>query len=218
MKTALTRAAVAAAAIVGTLGLAVPAASAAPAPPSVTATTHLTNRADSGGNGDWATDTMTRKLVITQTGRTGNVRDFTATVTDTGSFITTYRAYTPNQGGADLGRRIDAWLTGSLAGKAAYAFTATAAPAAGLVPAAESGTPASGPKTTSLWYEQAFPAGTIFGGAGIGTWGWNYTAASVGILFGGGFTLCTEHWSDASVNNGGQTANSGDITGSCPAY
>jgi hypothetical protein len=53
------------------------------------------------------------------------------------------------------------------------------------VPAAESGTPASGPKTTSPWYEQAFPAHTVFGGAGIGAWGWNYTAAAAGFGSGG---------------------------------
>jgi hypothetical protein len=216
MKSSLTRAATTVAVFAGALGLAVPAASAAVAP-AVTASTQLSNRGDSGGNGDWATDAMTRRLVITQTGRSGSTRIFTAAVTDTGRFTTIPRAYTPNQGGADLGLKIAELLQGTFTGKAAYSFTANASPQASLVPRAENGTPSSGPKTTSLWYEQAFPAGTAFGGTGITTWGWNYTATAVTFLRGGGFNLCTQKWSDASTNNGGQDANSGNITGTCPS-
>lgn len=215
MKSSLTRAATAVAVLAGALGLAVPAASASAAvAPAVTASTQLSNRGDSGGNGNWATDAMTRRLVITQTGQTGGIRSFSATVTDTGRFTTIPHAYTPNQGGADLGLKIAELLRGAFTGKASYSFTANASPQASLVPRAESGTPSSGPPTTSLWYEQAFPAGTTFGGTGITTWGWNYTAAVVNFLR-SGFSLCIQKWSDASTNNGGQDANSGNITGTC---
>jgi hypothetical protein len=156
---------------------------------------------------------MTRRLVITQTGRSGSTRTVTATVT--GRFTTIPRAYTPNQGGADLGLKIAELLPGAFTGKASYSFTASASPQASLVPRAESGTPSSGPTTTSLWYELAFPAGTAFGGTGITAWGWNYTAPVVTFLRSGGFTLCIQKWSDASTNNGGQDANSGNITGTC---
>jgi hypothetical protein len=190
------------------------AAGPASAATTVTASTHLTSRADSGGNGDWATDSMTRTLTITHVSGTS----YTATVTDSGgSFTTTDGAFTPNQGGADLGLRIAELLTGSFTGKASYSFTASASPQASLVPASESGTPASGPKTTSLWFEQAFPAGTVFGGTGITTWGWNYTGTAVTFGGGVGFTTCTQKWADLSTNDGGQDASAGNITGACPA-
>jgi hypothetical protein len=196
------------------------AAGPASAATTVTASTHLTNRADSGGNGDWATDAMTRKLTITHVSGTS----YTATVTDSGTFTTIPGAFTtipgaftPNQGGADAGLRIAEILMNSFTGQASYSFTASASPQASLVPASESGTPASGPKTTSLWYEQAFPAGTVFGGTGITTWGWNYAATAVTFLPGGGFTTCTQKWADTSANDGGQDAGAGNITGACPA-
>lgn len=213
MKSSLIKAATAAAAFVGALGLAVPAASASVSP-SVTARTQLSNRGDSGGNGDWATDAMTRTLVITQTGRAGNTRTFSATVTDTGRFVTIRGAFTPNQGGADAGLKIAGQPSGTFTGKASYTFTANASPQASLVPRAESGTPSSGPKTTSLWYEQAFPAGTSFGGTGITTWAWNYTALAV-TAERGGFEICSQNWSDAVNNNSGQSRTAGNITGAC---
>ena len=211
MKSSLIRLATAAAACVGVLGLAIPAASAAVGP-TVTARTQLSNRADGGGNGDWATDAMTRTLTITHL----NGSNYTATITDTGGrFVTIPGAFTPNQGGADAGLRIAEVLRGSFTGKASYSFTASRSPQAALVPHAESGTPSSGPRTTSLWYEQAFPAGTTFGGTGITTWAWNYTAVAVTSGRGGGFTICSQNWSDAVTNNGGQTPGSGNITGTC---
>jgi hypothetical protein len=216
MKSSVIKAATAVAAFVGALGLAVPAASAAPSP-AVTAKTQLSNRGDGGGNGDWATDAMTRTLTIIQTKQVGSTRTFVATITDVGHFVTIPHAFTPNQGGADAGLRIAELLPGTFTGKASYSFMANNSPRASLVPRAEIGTPSSGPTTTSLWYEQAFPAGTTFSGLGITTWGWNYAATAVSFDRSGGFSLCTQKWSDASTNNGGQDANSGNITGSCPS-
>jgi hypothetical protein len=212
MKSSVIKAATAVAAFVGALGLAIPAASAAPSP-AVTARTQLSNRGDGGGNGDWATDAMTRTLTIIHTGGA----NYVATITDTGRFVTIPHAFTPNQGGADAGLRIAELLPGTFTGKASYSFTANRRPQASLVPRAESGTPSAGPSTTSLWYEQAFPAGTTFGGTGITTWGWSYSATAVTFGRSGGFSLCAQKWSDASNNNGGQDANSGNITGSCPS-
>jgi hypothetical protein len=213
MKSSLIKAATSAVVFVGALGLASPAASAL-ASPSVTAQTQLSNRGDGGGNGDWATDAMTRTLVITQTRQVGNVRTFSATITDNGHFVTIPHAFTPNQGGADAGLRIAEVLPGTFTGKASYTFTANASPRASLVPRAESGTPASGPRTTSLWYEQAFPAGTTFGGTGLTTWAWNYTAVAVTAEH-GAFEICSQNWSDAIGNNGGQVPSAGNITGAC---
>ncbi|MDQ2875908.1 MAG: hypothetical protein M3Y33_14415, partial [Actinomycetota bacterium] len=143
----------------GALGLVVPAASAASVP-AVTASTQLTNRADSGGNGNWATGTMTRRLVITQTGKN---RQHPLLHRHRHRHRPLHRH--PARLHPEPGRR---------GPRAEDRRTAV-------------GHPSGGPKTTSNWYEQAFPAGTTFGGAGITTWGWNYTATAATFLRGGGF-------------------------------
>jgi hypothetical protein len=45
------------------------------------------------------------------------------------------------------------------------------------VPRAEFGAPGNSEQSTSAWYEQAFRQGTVFGGLGIGNWGWTYKTA-----------------------------------------
>jgi hypothetical protein len=150
---------------------------------ALTATTSITNHPDSGGNGDWATDAFTRTLTIKETGHTGSgastVYTYTGTVSDTGTFKTISPAFTPNQGGANLGKKIKGTVQGSMTGTANYSFTATSLPTSGRnlgVPGRESGTP-TGAQTTSLWFEQAFAAGTNFTG-GIGTYSWTYLSGS----------------------------------------
>jgi hypothetical protein len=147
--------------------------------PSVfTSRTSLTNRPDSGGNGNWALDTMTRTLTITETGHNGPGYAYTATVSDTGTFKTISGAYTPNQGPPSTGKRIQGTVQGSVAGTAQYSFTASKLPASSPnlgVPNTENGAPGTPAETTSSWYELAFPAGTTFGGTGIGNWSWTYT-------------------------------------------
>lgn len=183
----------------GTLAAAIPAS----ASTAVTAVTGLSGRPDSGGNGNWATDAISRVLAITQTG----THLFTATVTDTGSFSAIAGAYTPNQGGADAGQRIDGRVTGTIAGKASYSFTASTAPQAALVPFMEIGTGTP----TSTWYELAFPKGTVFGGAGLGAWSWTYTSNGACGSF-------PQRWTDAFSTGGGQEYQDGNITGGCSPF
>lgn len=200
------------------------AASAAPHPHAVRASTLLTNRGDSGGNGDWALDRMDRTLTITQTGP----HTFTAAVRDTGSFTTIRGAFTPNQGGTDAGKHIRGRVSGQVNGAASYSFTATTEPSARLVPSRENGDPATTAESTSDWFEQAFPAGTVFGGAGIGNWNWAY-AGKVTVTKYRSVTVYrhghkvhvivpyratrTQRWDDGISNNGGQTTAAGNITG-----
>jgi hypothetical protein len=196
-------------------------ASAAPKPHlrSVTATTLLENRGDSGGSGqDWATDKLIRSLHVTQTGGKAGAFTFTAAVSDSGSFTTIAGAATPNQGAPFTGKVIAHVVSGTFKGGATYTFTASRLPRENLVPTQESGTPSSGPRTTSLWYEQAFPAGTTFGGPGIDNdWGWAYTGPSCNIHVPGGVVSVHEAWADTAVNGDGQLPADGNIDGLCPA-
>jgi hypothetical protein len=221
----LTAAAVVASAAVA---LAVPAASAAttplPAPvtattpPSVTvtATTRLTNRPDGGDAADWATDTIRRHLVVTETGPDANPAlgfDFTATVTDAGRFATIPGALTPDQMGSYAGDTITGHVSGPLQGSDHFTFAATELPQEGLVPSHEDGAPVTLPQTTSFWYEQAFPAGTTFANSTEGPWGWTYTGPTC-LSFRWRYghlriTLVPQKWVDSS------TVETGNITGRC---
>jgi hypothetical protein len=170
---------------------------------------------------------MDRTLTITQTGP----HTFTAAVRDAGSFTTIRSAFTPNQGGSDAGKHIRGRVSGQVNGAASYSFTATTEPDAHLVPSRENGDPATGPQSTSDWFEQAFPAGTTFGGTGIGNWNWAY-AAKVTVTKYRTVTVYrhghkvhvtvpyratqTQRWDDGISDNGGQTAAAGNITGRHP--
>jgi len=194
-------AAIAAAALTGSLAV----SPAAHASTTLQAVTTLTGRPDSGGGGTWAGDNLTRTLIITQTAP----GTYTATVSDNGTFTALAGALTPDQGGADAGEVILSGVTGSAVGGASYSFTASAAPDMSLVPASEDGAPAAPEQTTSLWFEQAFPAGTVFGGPGITDWSWAYSTAH---------SLRPPHslaqtWTDALGNGGGQDPGSGNILG-----
>jgi hypothetical protein len=187
-------------------------AMAAPQASTVTAFTVMNNHGDSGGGGNyWATDKLIRVLVIHRTGGSAGAYTFSATVSDSGSFTTTNGGLTPNQGAPFTGVHITATVPGTFSGGASYSFTASTLPRANLVPTQESGTATSGPRTTSLWYEQAFPSGTTFSGTGIlPTWSWMYTTdCKVGHV------TTHEHWTDAAPS-GGQLPADGNITGMCP--
>lgn len=178
----------------GSLLAAVPASAAT----TVTASTHLTARPDSGGNGDWATDAMTRTLTVTHVSGTS----YTAAVADSaGTFETVRGDFVPNQA-ASPGVRFAQRIDGKFSGHASYSFTASKAPEAFLVPASASG---SGPTDTSDWYKLAFPAGTVFGGAGIlNNWGWSYGTTCLHQISGDFFTFPMQSWNDFASNGGGQ--------------
>jgi hypothetical protein len=204
----LIAAAGAAIAILGTALAAAGPASAKVAPrvtsTTVTASTHITGRPDSGGNGNWATDSMTRTLKVTHVSGTS----YTATLADSsGTFWTGIGDFVPNQT-ASPGVKFNQMDAGTFSGSASFSFTASNPPSASLVPGSAKG---SGPTDTSDWYKLAFPAGTVFGGTGINdNWGWSYT-----LTAGCGFPVTHQSWNDFAGNNGGQgpgTPAAGGIT------
>jgi hypothetical protein len=171
-----------------------------PAPNKVVASTHITARPDSGGNGNWATDAMTRTLTI----RHLKGQNYVATLADSrGTFVTGRGDFVPNQA-ADPGVKFTQRIAGTFSGAASFSFTASRTPNASLVPRRATG---SGPTDTSDWYKLAFPAGTVFGGTGIlNNWGWSYTTSQ------GCRTVSRRHrvtvqpqtWKDFASNNAGQ--------------
>jgi hypothetical protein len=179
-------------------------AGSASAAPAVTAHTHITNNPDSGGNGNWSYDNFNRTLTVTPGATAGT---YTATIHDTGTWSGIVGNFAPNQGGADHGTKITHSVSGVFSGDASYSFTANTAPSAANVAHVldDHFASASGKNTTSLWYEQAFTAGTTFGGTGIlNTWSWTYNETS---------PACHQRWTDAFVSGDGQQANDGNITG-----
>lgn len=179
------------------------ATSSAPVTSFTSASTTLTNRPDSGDNGtDWALDHITRNLSIQLLGGHPGHWFFTAVVTDLGNFQTINDAYTPNQNFPWHNDRIAMVLDGRMSGYDYYAFTASTLPSKALVPSTENGAPVKPDQGTSLWFEQAFPAGTSFSGGETGTWGWSYTAPGCG-------PAGTQTWLDSSA------AEAGNITGFC---
>jgi hypothetical protein len=207
------------------------AAHASPPPVTVHASTKITDRPD-GGNGNpqwWADDTMTRTLKITKTGGTPGHWTFDAEVTDKGTFTTRKGAPTPNQGGSYAGDTIQSTVTGAINGTVDYSFTATSLPSSARnlgVPPRENdnGNPLNG-FSTPLWYELAFPAGTTFGGDGIGAWSWTYkatviTATSQQVCLTRGWCwpvpavhVSHQQWVDASSNADGDLPADGNVTG-----
>lgn len=196
--------------------------------PAVTANAHwwltnarygssaLSNRPDSGGNGNWANDSTTRAAMVVYEGdATTGTHTYQGSVSDTGSFGALAGADTPNQGGTDAGLKLGDSLSGTLAGSTGFAFTTNTF----VSTAPASSYSGSNPTGTGSWYELFFASSTTFAGAGIDNsgpaqWAWSYTSAkdNCGTV---------EHWTDASYNSGGQDSTAGNITapaaGSCPA-
>lgn len=173
------------------------------------ANTQLTNRPDSGGNGDWALDSIFRTLNIQLVGGTSGHWDYVATVTDLGTFRTINHAYTPNQGTPYHNERIAQVTAGRMSGNTTYVFTASSLPDMNLVPKTETGAPAANsPQTTGYWFEQAFPAGTTFGGPGELGYTWFYQGPSCA-------PSGPQTWLDSSSNSDGQISSAGNITGFC---
>ena len=191
----------------GAQGATGPQGPAGPSDLTVSTSTSVSNRDDSGGNGNWATDAMVRMVTITrhEAAAVANCGDgavtcwyYTATLTDSGTFTTQPGAFTPNQG-LDNGQKISGTVNGNFTGGSHIEFYASSnAPNASLVPATVSG---DSPSTTN-WVEQAFPGGTVFSVPSLLDWSWSYNAPAT-----------CEHWTDAFNNSGGQSKSAGDITG-----
>jgi len=179
--------------------------------------THLANRPDSGGNGNWALDRFTRVATVTSKGsvapsdcgvRSGPCYAYTASMKDVGKFTTILGAFTPNQGAPYTGMHITRRLTGQLRGYGQFTtFYATAKPNAHLVPHVVNGTPPGDASYT--WPTLFFPAGTTVVGVSEETWGYVYTA-HVRISHHRG---TTQRWADTYNNGGGQLPADGNITG-----
>lgn len=145
------------------------------------ATTSLTNHPDSSnqGGGTWAMDNFTRKATVMFTGfapaadcagaPAGSMCfKWTGSVTDTGTFTTIKDALGPR-----LGKEEQA-LTGSFTGGSTTVtfYTDSLAASAAGVPRTVAGAPLA-TEATSVWVEQFFPKGNVFGDS-IGKWSWSY--------------------------------------------
>jgi hypothetical protein len=192
--------------------------------PLVTATTRIVNNPDSGGNGNWAYDNLTRTLTVSvapsatscahvsgYSAASGDIC-YMAAISDTGVARTILGAYAPNQGtGTQNGTRIVRSESVPFTGSATYKFYAPKGdtPAASNVAKyVNNDYSTSGPAydSTPSWYLQAFASGdrTNVPQNGIDNdWSWKYTDA------------CGS-WTDAANNNAGQstpTSTDGNITG-----
>jgi hypothetical protein len=209
IRTILVSAAVASAplAVVGLAGTA-QAAQKPAAMATATATTSVTDRLDSGyGGNNWASDTVSRTVTVTEVGADSNLSDcgeaehcytFTGTLKDTGTAHAMAGQVSPGAQGIAITGNPSA----AMAGHGEYSFHASSnAPSASHVPTHLTGNDES----TDNWVEQFFPAGTTFGaGPDFADWSWTYTDSAD-----------CQTWVDA-FNVG--KADSGDITGvdMCP--
>jgi hypothetical protein len=178
-------------------------------PVTASAQTDITNDADSGNNGNWAVDTLTRQMTVTRHGAapaadcggtaTNGVTTcyfYTALMTDEGSFTTDSGAKSPN-----AGVTINGVLTGSITGGSSYEFYASSgSPDGTLVPSTLDAT--SSGTNSSDWPERFFPSTVTFGGMNEINWNYTYDAPAT-----------CETWTDAFNNGGGSSSSAGDITG-----
>lgn len=198
-----------------------------------TAVTHLTNRPDSGAHGNtWALDTLTRTATIHRVAavalshcgghsNTGFCYEFTATVSDVGTFHTIPGVDAPGFGYQNGGPAIqlEAAITGQVDGSARYTLYSSWKTDDRTPPAAEDGTP-SGRLTTSDWpllfFRTVGPQ--IYDSAGnplssgafsiLTAGAWNYLAGP------GSDPACinvTSQWFDASADAWGSTPAGGNI-------
>lgn len=198
-------------ALIAAFGALIPFSASNAAPVSITASTHYTHHQDSGGNGDWATLSFTRKLTITQT----RPHHYVATIHDAGTFKTTNGAYVPNQGAPYTGLKITKTSDGTFSGFAEFVFTSNTMPKASLVPLFVNG---AGPQTTSNWFKTAFPDWSTFGGSGIVNsgrdgWGWFYQLCDKVHVGGDVYATSSQTWLDSASTNDGQSLSDGQIFG-----
>lgn len=156
-----------------------------PVTPSVSAWTHMTDRSDSGGSGNWATDSFWRLAVVDELGTVAGSNcllpatstipcyGYSATLHDNGTARTDPGALTPNQGGLRAGTRLPARpLVTSLAGTGGFPeFYSTATPTA-RPPLGTMGDALS----SGTWPQLFFPAGSVLNGLSETTFDYRYDA------------------------------------------
>ncbi|MCW2639303.1 MAG: hypothetical protein JWP76_1609 [Dactylosporangium sp.] len=166
-----------------------------------TVVTHLVNRPDSGHHGDWALDTMDRKVTITKVEATQptimetNTWSYQAVVTDEGTFVT--------KGGEKLspnkGQDLPAGVSGKISGKFTVDFTAPACFRGYQGNHGDLSTK-TGKWVAKVWGDDELNITTNLDA----NYQWTYTT-------------CSERWLDAYNNEDGQAEGAGDITGkACP--
>jgi hypothetical protein len=219
-KSAVIAAALTAAGLAASAGAASASTTVVPKAPdrTVTAVTSLTDRPDSGGNGYWAWDTFARTLTLHYLGDggpAGTPYQYSATVSDKGTFKDEPGAYAPDQGGADLGRvLLPQQVSGPMAGTGSWGvFDASTKASAAFVPAVIPFSAETNPAYASpVWPELAFPAGTVF--SGVSESAFDYTYQAVPVVVKGKVVRYRQHWEDSNVNSDGQLAPAdGEIRG-----
>jgi hypothetical protein len=186
----------------------------------VQAVTTLTNRPDSGVQGNnWANDNFTRTAVVSIVGEvaasfcpgtlTGHCYLWNFKLTDSGHFTAIAAQLAPRVGTLD--RSITGQFKGGTPDGQFYSSWKTAK--ASLVPATENGAP-SGRQTSTNWAEQFFGASAVFnsaanpGGPDLAGWGWTYT-----LNFGSNNQCPNDayRWIDSAANSGGSLNTDGNI-------
>lgn len=199
-------------------GLVLPAAASASTGATVSVTTSITSRDDSGNNGNWAVDTITRTASVTSDGlQVGNTDcgtlspcyAYTGFLSDSGTFAGVSGDFSPQAGVAEDAPNVAGPMSGGAEdGTGTFTFYAnSAAPSATGVPADLSGDADS----TSTWMALFFPAGTLFSSSDgiypatadlLPAWSWSYSDPKT-----------CENWTDAASNGDGSLPADGDITG-----
>ncbi len=194
---------------------------------AITAVTTLTNRPDSGAQGnDWALDNMTRTVSVKLVGEvaasncpgtlTGHCYLWNASISDSGTFTTAAGQLAPRAG------TLDSAITGAVKGGAPHVqfFSSWKTAKASLVPVSLDGT--GGPRTsTTNWVEQFFGSSAVFnsaanpGGPDLANWSWTYTAG-----FGSDSACPNEayQWVDGLTSGGGSLAADGNILANDAAH
>jgi hypothetical protein len=171
--------------------------------------TSLTNRPDSGGNGNWANDHLTRTFAYNLVSTSGGVFSYTGVLCDSGTYTTIPGAFAPNQGPGFTGLRITGDVTATVSdGFATFEFSSTTAANPALMPASQDGSGFS----TSNWPAQLFTADAATVNLD-NDWTWTYTDPAHKACPTCGEFL-RQNWVDSAADGGGQDPGSGEIYGS----
>jgi hypothetical protein len=212
------------------LGAVATSASAATHAKPVISHTRIINRLDGGGNGPWANDTFNRTLTVNYLGKSIDPAHadapymYNAQISDAGSFRDLPGAFTPNQGGHNLGKHLKpVQVSGPMSGYGQFGmFYASNKAHNGLVPTSLRGNLVNSLYPSSTWPELAFPAGTTFVGVNEAVYDYNYQAVPstkyVVNTVNGKRVIVTvhgfkQHWEDSAFNGDGQLQRDGNITG-----